>query len=252
MKRILIISALLLAVVFTATADRRRLMMARNVSTGVTSPTPELVWWKLNEGSGTSIAGSAAIADDGTTDASWLTGKSGSGSCLDFDGSTDDAATSSTIAFGTQTLLVTAWVYFDATNGTQIIWESSASYSANNDSFICFVNAGQITVGFSQPAGNTWIESGQAPATGAWTHLAVYYRATGGGNNNITVYYNGADQSFTTSSTTATAARNFSTQTLFVGARNSGSLFFNGRIDDLRVYSTDQTSSLADIGTDAQ
>ena len=34
MKRILIISALLLAVVLTATADRRRLMMARNVAAG--------------------------------------------------------------------------------------------------------------------------------------------------------------------------------------------------------------------------
>lgn len=39
MRRILIISAVLLAVVFTATADRRRLMLARNVAPCATSDT---------------------------------------------------------------------------------------------------------------------------------------------------------------------------------------------------------------------
>jgi len=255
MNRILILSALLIAVCFTtdAQSSRRRALMSARPAAAATSPEPELVWWKLNEGSGTTIAGSAAISDDGTTDAAWLTGKSGSGSCLDFiPGNSDDAATTSTIAFGSSIITVCAWVYWDVVSGaSKVLWESSASYSANNYGFIAYTDTSVFYAGVSGNAANFRTEEVAAPATGTWVHVAVVYdnsTATG----DIKIYFDGVLQSESLTSNNKIGSGNLSTYTFYVGARASASAFMDGRVDDVRVYSSDVSSSLSAIVADPQ
>ena len=143
MKRILLISALLLAVIFTVSADRRRLLGARNVASAA-SATPEILWWKFNEGSGTSVAGAASGGGDaGTTDASWLTGKSGSLYCTDYNGTDDGTQSNAAITYGVATITVCAWVYLDATTDG-MIWESSELYTSNPNAFDFLIFSGQL------------------------------------------------------------------------------------------------------------
>jgi len=249
MKRILIISALLQAVVFSVTADRRRMLLSRNTA-AASSPTPELLWWKLNEGSGTSIAGAASGGGDGgTTDAAWLTGKSGSGSALDFNGTSQDAATSSSITFGANIITISGWFYFDATNANQILVESSSNLNANNDSFSLLIDAGQLYLNVHN-AGAYRSGTCAAGATGVWKHiLAIADRSAN--PNVMTIYIDGVDQAATQSGL-LTAVANHAAYTVYVGARGGTSLFYNGRIDDLRIYSGSKAANVTAIMNDAQ
>lgn len=80
MRRILIISALLLAVVFTATADRRRLMLARNVTAEAAVDSPDdianLFAWYKGDALVTNTAGALAAADESVA---WWGDSSGNG-----------------------------------------------------------------------------------------------------------------------------------------------------------------------------
>ena len=133
MRRILIISALLLAVVFTATADRRRLMMARNVAV-VTIPTP-IYRLEMNEGSGLSMADSSGNANTFTNlGATWITGKSGSGGALQFDGVNDFAKSQNTVTVAANTTNWTfcTWVWWDAfANDDDLLVEISANSTSS-------------------------------------------------------------------------------------------------------------------------
>ena len=250
MKRILTISLLLLAVICTVSADRRRLLGVRNVAAGATSPTPEILWWKLNEGSGTSITGDGSNGgDDGTTDASWLTGKSGSLYCTDYNGTDDGTQSNAAITYGVATITVCAWVYLDATTDG-MIWESSELYTSNPNSFDFLIFGGQLYAAIQGTSGLR-LEHIAVPSTGSWKHLAVVYFNTTN-NGDVKFYVDGAEQVSTTDTNTKADNANFATEIFNCGSRNQTGLFMNGRIDDLRIYSGDQSASLGTISADAQ
>ena len=198
---------------------------------------PGILHWKLNEGSSTAIT--ATVGPNGTTDAAWLTGKSGSGFCLDFNGTDDDAGTSSAVTYGTNTITVCGWFWFDSTAGTRMLFESSESY-ANTDTFAAFVDTGVLYLANSGTTG-TLTKNVAFTTTGAWVHLAFVLTPT-----DCKIYVAGVSQVVGTSGS-RTGTANYSAQTLFVGARNRASLFFDGRIDDLRIYSGDVSANLAAI-----
>ena len=251
MKRILTISLLLLAVICTVSADRRRLLGVRNVAAGATSPTPEILWWKLNEGSGTSITGDGSNGgDDGTTDANWLTGQSGSGSCLDFvAASSDDAATSASITYTTNAITVTFWMYLDSVTGTQIILESSANFNSNNDCYAAFMNGSTLTIQLKKGGART--ESLAGLTTGAWHHYAILFDKSSTAGD-IRLWIDNAEQTLSVDATSNDTVTDFAAYVLYVGARASSSLFLDGRIDDFRVYAGSYAASLADIYADSR
>jgi len=215
-----------------------------------TSPIPDVLWWKLNEGSGTSITGDATNGgDDGVTDAAWLTGKSGGGYCADFNGTSQDAASSAAITYGTNKITVCFWAYFDSTSGTTILLESSANWNSNNNSWICYLDSGRINAGVRDSAGR--VEYVTAPSTGAWVHIALLLdNSTTTGN--VDIYYDGVSQSTTVSTNSKTSIQTFSAYTLYAAARARASLWSNFRMDDLRIYSGDKTAFIAAIMADAQ
>lgn len=244
MKRFLIISVLLLAVVFTVSADRRRLLMVRNATTSSTSsPTPDILWWKLNEGSGTSITGDGSNGgDDGTTDADWTTGIA-AGSALSFvSANSDDALTSASITYSTNRLTFSFWLNANPQSG-QMIFESSAGQNSNDNCYYCY-KAGAATIQFSAKTGGTRAETFTIATNQSLHVVAAWDGSTTAGD--WVVWTNGVECTVTSVDITSRATTaGFDPYTLYVGSRGGSSLFYNRPFDDFRIYSG--TNAIADI-----
>lgn len=210
-------------------------------ATGVIGPNlfvPEHQWWKLNEGSDTAIA--AQVGQVGTTNAAWVTGKSGSGFALDFNGSSHRASTTAALELAaSQTITILAWVWVDSLVATQILFETSANVNNNDGAFLLYADGGNLfgyvadpVIGDSQNGCSK--RSTTPPATGEWVHVAVTFdNSTAGGN--VKMWFNAVAQAMTLTTDTHVNAGNFADHRLFVGARNEASLWFDGKIDDLRI-----------------
>ena len=219
-------------------------------SSGSSSPTPELLWWKMTDGSGTAVT--ATVGPNGTTNADWVTGLSGSGNALDFNGSSDGLSSDSTIVFGTNALTVCLLVNLDSTSGTQILAESSANFGANPVAWAIYIDSGNIVGGIAQTGPLFRLEQCAAPSTGVTVAIAVVFeRTTTSGN--ITIYFDGVAQTTTVPDNSLNSTTDFTTRSVYVGARNNASLWCNGRIDDVRIYNRALNSTeVAQVRDDKQ
>lgn len=217
------------------------------------SPQPGILWWKLNEGSGTVMADSSIGNHSGTNNATWITGKSGSGSALNFPGTNANSSTATAVTYATNMVTVTFWMLSNSTNTTQVLLEvGNTNFAVIDHSFAVFIDTLGIT-GSVKGTGSGWrSESYGIVGLGAWNHwVLVFDNSSNGGN--IRMFKNGVE--VTTSLTNNTKAGNgtlIATQRLFVGARALPEIFLNGRIDDFRIYAGDQSSSAAQIMADSQ
>lgn len=223
-----------------------------SLASSAASIVPEILWWKLNEGSGTAIAGAASAGGDaGTTDAAWGTGKSGAGSALDFNGTTHDSASNASIVFGASVLTVCFWVWLDTTSGARCLVESSINFNSNARAFLIYIDTGEL---FAAIHGATLYRAHKitAPSTGAWHHIAVVLdNSTVTGN--VKIYLNGSLQSSTVTTNSKTGSGNFASYKVYAGARASASLFLDGRMDDLRIYNREVSAGdITSIYGDAQ
>jgi hypothetical protein len=201
---------------------------------------PVILWYKFTEGSGSSIADSSGNGYNGTLNgATWVTGKSGSGFALQFDG-TDDFAQTASVTYGTAIITVCAWVYWDAfANNDDLAWELTANFGGTSQTYIFIPNESSTTraymsmhkvAGFRSESFTRWTAA-------TWTHIAIVYNNTAGASD-ITVYVNGTATATTLDLNNEPAAGgNFATAVLNLFARNGASLFGAGRLDDLRIYS---------------
>jgi hypothetical protein len=209
------------------------------------SPVPDILWWKFGEGSGTSIG--ATVGPNGTTDAAWVVGKSGSGFALEFNGTTQDANSTSPVTYAANIITVCAWLWFDAAVGPYTVFESSTNFAATPNTFAVRtfgVTAYTYNAGATGYLEKTWATAG---ATGTWVHLAVVFSPT-----DTKPYVNGVEMATTIGTNTRTGTANYSAQPLFVGASNNSIYFMDGRVDDLRIYSGDRSADIAAIMADPQ
>lgn len=215
------------------------------------SPTPEKLWWKLNEGSGTTVGGSASGGGDGgATSADWITGKSGSGFALDFNGTSDESLTSANITYGVNVITVCAWLYSDSNTGFHTVWGSDWINDQFNV-FTLYINGTALTAGMTGTTGQR-AESIVTPGTGAWYHLMVVYDSSTGGGD-IKMYLDGVLQGETIVSDTKTGTSNFAAFKFGCGYRiNYSDLFYDGRIDDVRIYTGDKSGNVSAILADPQ
>lgn len=213
--------------------------------------TPDILWWKFNDGSGTAI--NADVGGDGTTNGSWQTGASGSGYSLGFDGSSDYAQSDASVTYGSPSITVCAWVYASDWNaaGENVIWESGPNYGSGPIRFILNFQANSINAMIYQ-SGAGKIDSFTAPAeslsANTWYHFAVVYENdANSGAGAIEVYVDGAVVT-TTEFSAKSGTGNFAAETLNLGARNAAGSWFGGRIDDLRIFgSALDATTIADI-----
>ncbi len=153
------------------------------------------------------------------------------GSSLSFDGNGDYLRTSSNISdfqFGTGDFTIETWLWKSA-NGTNN-YDGVATLGANgsaNDGWFLEVSSTRGYLFCS--AGGILLQYNVTPNTSQWNHLAVCRKS-----GTTTMYLNGVAVAVTTSTYTVPATAT----TLDIGgyAVGTGNYWFNGYIQDLRVY----------------
>jgi hypothetical protein len=208
---------------------------------GGTAPTPPdntlIIHYVFSEGSGTTIADSSGNGYNGSlSGATWVTGKSGSGFALQFDGSNDYAQTAS-ITFSTNIVTVCGWVYWNAfANDDDFLWEHTTDYSVSAGRFVFDANESS-GFAFAAIRGSAQYRAEKISRWSAatWTHLAVVYdNSTTTGD--VRFYVNGTDTSSTISINNKGGTNTCATAAVYLFSRAGSALFGAGRIDDFRIY----------------
>ena len=172
-----------------------------------------------------------------TTAASQPTWSSADGGVYDFDG-VDDSIDLPSFTGISASFTVAAWIRSDLFSGVITVLDSRNDTAPNDGFYFGFIGSkvwNIVDAGAS--AGNT--QSTTSLSTNQWYHIASTWA---GGN--ILVYVNGADDN---GSPTSLAGTLSITDAAAVGVNtSSGTDFFDGDLDDVRVY--DAALTAAQIG----
>lgn len=209
------------------------------VSTNSTTPAPtaDLLWWKLNEGTGTSFTGtvgpngSAGIGANG-----YVTGANGfATNAYDF-GPENTASSDSSVTYGANVITVCYWVYHTTWGGVRTIISSKSDKTTantwridNDEGSVNYVMQGTTVPNITR-------STLAAPSNSAWHHYAVVFNASTA-TGAITIYVDGALASPAIVDTAKDGTSNFAANALRVGNLN-GTEFWTGYMDDIRIYAT--------------
>jgi hypothetical protein len=182
-------------------------------------------WWKLNESSGVTAHDSAGSKDgvlghmDSSTD--WVDGTLGN--ALNFDG-TDDRVrvTEEVIPDGASAYTAMAWFQYDTATGEHVMFETVGNWSISAD-----VVDGSLNCYANTDGNDGSITNVSLNGTGVWHHIAFTYAANGA----FRAYLNGDEVGSDTVSGTLA-----STSGLNIGCSREINRFWDGRIDDVRIY----------------
>ena len=192
-------------------------------STTACNSTPGLVAaYAFNDGSGTTLLDASGHGRNGTiTGATWTTGRNGGG--LSFDGADDHVALGSLGTFYNNAFTLEAWVQKStAKKDVGVV----GSWTGTGPMLWVDHAAGRhyVTLGTSF---SSYLDSGVSPAVGQWQHLAATFDGT-----TARYYVDGAQVA-----TRAVSGSVGSSNTWRIGAYGAApGGFFDGLVDDVRVY----------------
>jgi hypothetical protein len=208
--------------------------MNNNAQAAVIDPHPGLVgWWQFDEGSGLTAADSSGNGNDGTVyNATWVAGKYEQ--ALSFDGASSNVlvASSDTLRFGTDSLSVSAWLKPNVKTGS--IYDRSTFVDIGSYSvFISvFSDCNGIRTYLSDGTNSVNHYKSVAISQGTWSNVVVVANRS---TNMAHLYLNGSlIDSWSISAITGNLGAY--TSNLFIGRSHSASEYFNGSIDDVRLY----------------
>ena len=206
--------------------------------------------YAFNEGSGSTTADASGNGITGQIHGATWTTAGKYADALSFDGSSSYVDLGTPTAFqSTGTMSWSAWVYIAANTGTdgQIIaqsndtagWQLKTTYDTGPLTFGVAVWSG--TAGARTKRYSTTV-----PSLNTWYHVAAVYNAA---TQSLDIYVNGVLADGTLSGTVP-ASQVLAPVNVTVGRRfgNYGGYYFNGVIDNLRVYN--RALSAADVQTD--
>ena len=249
MKTLNILISLFLSVVFspalvviTGRYDNTGRTDYNQAATPLVDISPNLLWWKLNDGSGLTFT--ADVGPNGSTPAltSWNTGANGNPTSSAQASGDDNWLSDSSITYGT-TASVSLWLYetdWDpAPSGSYqpIIISSSSSY-ADVESWHLYAEDGILYVMMMGTTGYKRIALGTISAS-AWHHIVfVMDTAASGGSGALTGYVDGVDVTALLDDT-KTGSSAFTASVLYLAREQRPGAtagFYNGVVDDLRIY----------------
>jgi regulation of enolase protein 1 (concanavalin A-like superfamily) len=187
---------------------------------------PNLVgWWKLDEGSGTIAYDSSSYFNDGTlrNGPQWVAGRIGG--ALDLDGTNDYVDCGNSEVFDiTEQITLSVWVKPEAAGNNahqHYLGKGNNAYcikhnSWNNLEVVIYIGGWKVA---TFPLDDSY--------NGLWYHFAGTYDGS-----QIKLYINGA----LIATTDQTGAINTNTNNAQIGTRDGGQWFYNGVIDDARIY----------------
>jgi prepilin-type N-terminal cleavage/methylation domain-containing protein len=202
-------------------------------NTGTGDITNGLVaWWKLNGDGNTAIGSPNGVVTNATS----TTNAAGqSDMAYSFNGSNSSIITNSSFGLGTTNVTISCWVYNPtATNSGAFVKVGSTGYGIGIGN-TSFDNSSPGTKIIMLYEGVRWIVTGTNLGTG-WHHVVM----TINGSGVPTAYLDGVS----TGSYAGTGPSAPGSQQTFIGGGN-GTRFFNGAIDDVRLYN--RALPLADI-----
>lgn len=192
-------------------------------------------YWKIDENTGTTTSDSSGNAYTGTlgvgSSAPTWTGIGKYGSTLDFDGTNDyiSLGTPSNLVLSGTEFTLSSWIYLDATGASQIILAGQGD--ANDKDYRFWVNSSNV-IEFDYEVGNAGEQDTTSATTlssGSWYHVAVVYKNDA--SYTVQIYINGRLDA-ATMHTYGVGSQN---QTKVIGQYTNAN-YFNGKIDELRVY----------------
>jgi len=192
-------------------------------------------WWSFNEGSGTD-AKDMWEGNDGTLvgDPEWKSGgECVSGSCLEFDGTGDyvDCGTGLKNAYLGDTISIELWTKVTSWSGLKTI--ISDRDDGDDGNLFLFYHTNQIAIDLYSGEQIRWV-TGYNPPDNEWVHLTIIHNGT-----DTILYANSVRVAIT--DTQATATFPGTTQNLWIGRSYINDYYFNGLIDEVRIYNSAAT-----------
>jgi hypothetical protein len=179
--------------------------------------------FSFNEGSGAAVGDSSGNGNVGTVQGAVWTTAGKYGGALSFNGSARVVVADSPSLRLSSAMTLSAWVK----PSSQATWWQDVVYKGDDDYYL----EGSSPSGGAPATGGTFaggpLYGTGAPPVGAWTHLAVTYDRT-----TLRLYVNGAQ----VASRARTKAMVTSSHPLEIGGDGIYGQFFQGVIDEVRVY----------------
>lgn len=200
-------------------------------------------YWKMDETSWSGAAGevkdSSNNGNNGTAVSSATTTSAGKfGYAANLNGSSQyvNLGTTPTLA-GATSGTIAGWVNSGSFASAQAMYSEVTSSTGSTRVGLFFSTGSKVQIimrdSSADPAGSSTTLTGATTlATNTWYHVVVTFDST---KNTRAIYVNGAADKLD-NTTSFSALGTSTTANIFIGALSTPSNFFNGKIDDVRVY----------------
>jgi uncharacterized repeat protein (TIGR02543 family) len=190
-------------------------------------------YWRLDDESGNTASDSSSNSNNGTlvNNPTWTSGQVNG--ALRFDGGNDYVEAPDDPSFDiAEQITITAWINpADVSHWRTIVSKFAHTPNRRKDLY-WFLYAGNIGIGLAGPLGaeENWIPSVPIE-TGVWTHVALTYDGS-----TIRMFKNGVNAASTSESGVLMLADASSSESFYIGRNTEWGEYFNGIIDDVRLY----------------
>ncbi len=217
-------------------------------------------YWNFNEGTSTiatdfsgrgNFATTVNMALPPTSTSGWGTGKRGGG--LNFDGTNDYVSIANEQNFDfdqTNAFSISSWVYRNAATDEDAIFEKVVQTGGLYTGYALFVvqpagdpqclagNCLKFAIVIADGSAIVATSSAGALTTGRWNHVAITYSGSAN-RTGMKIYLNGVDRTTESYSDVLPGGSMLNNAPLYIGVDRPDDpcCFFNGKIDEVRVYS---------------
>ena len=208
-------------------------------------------WWKFDEGSGTVAYDSSGNGNDGNLNngPTWTTGKIGG--ALSFDGANDFLEVSNKKWFFENIFSVSMWYWDKGTISLGTAF-SLGRYPMNDEILIFSSPSSNVIQLYHHKSENNWARLSHTSSNLSWNFLVAV--ADGGYlESQLKIYVNGVSQNSEYSKAgSPNLLSDNNNRTLRIGRRIWNDHFYNGLIDDVRIYdraiSAEEVQTLCNMG----